>query len=226
MSWADAARLGRLEPFEEQGVPVLARIAVVFALCFSTAAFAQIRIGLMVSATGPTSAIGIPQKNTGDILPKKIGDVAVEYISLEDGGDTTRAVQNIKKLVQENNIDALIGPSTTPNALAILDVIAEAKVPMMATVGTSAVVEPIDAKKRWVFKTTQNDDLIAAALLKHMARNNVKSVAFIGFSDPYGEHWYKVFGTLADKAGIRIIASERYARADQSVMGQPLKLLA
>ena len=74
----------------------------------------------MVSATGPTSAIGIPQKNTGDILPKKSGDVAVEYISLEDGGDTTRAVQNIKKLVQENNIDALIGPSTTPNALAIL----------------------------------------------------------------------------------------------------------
>ncbi|TMH66532.1 MAG: branched-chain amino acid ABC transporter substrate-binding protein, partial [Betaproteobacteria bacterium] len=72
---------------------MLARIAVVFALCFSTAAFAQIRIGLMVSATGPTSAIGIPQKNTGDILPKKIGDVAVEYISLEDGGDTTRAVQ-------------------------------------------------------------------------------------------------------------------------------------
>src|SRR5206468_8367764 len=110
----------------------------------SAPAVAQIKIGLMVSATGPTSAIGIPQKNTGDILPKKIGDVAVEYISLEDGGDTTRAVQNIKKLVQENNIDALIGPSTTPNALAILDVIAEAKVPMIATVGTSAVVEPID----------------------------------------------------------------------------------
>jgi hypothetical protein len=124
----------------------------------------------------------------------------VEYISLEDGGDATRAVQNIKKLVQENNIDALIGPSTTPNAFAILDVIAEAKVPMMATVGTSAVVEPIDAKKRWVFKTTQNDDLIAAALLKHMAKYNVKTVAFIGFSDPYGDNWLKVFGSLGEKS--------------------------
>ena len=99
---------------------------------------AQIRIGLMVSATGPTSAIGIPQKNTGDILPRTIGGATVEYISLEDGGDTTRAVQNVKKLIAENNIDALIGPSTTPNAFAILDVIADAKVPMMATVGTSA----------------------------------------------------------------------------------------
>ena len=118
----------------------------------------------MVSATGPTSAIGIPQKNTGEILPKQIAGVPVEYISLEDGADTTRAVQNIKKLVQEDHIDALIGPSTTPNAFAILDVIAESKVPMMATVGTSTVVEPIDAKKRWVFKTTQNDDLIAAAI--------------------------------------------------------------
>ena len=110
------------------------------------------------------------QKNTGDILPRTIGGASVEYISLEDGGDTTRAVQNVKKLVQENNVDALIGPSTTPNAFAILDVIAEAKVPMMATVGTSAVVEPLDAKKRWVFKTTQNDDLIAAALLSHMTQ--------------------------------------------------------
>ena len=180
----------------------------------------------MVSATGPTSAIGIPQKNTGDMLPRKIGDAAVEYIQLEDGGDTTRAVQNVKKLVQENNIDALIGPSTTPNALAILDVIAEGHVPMMATVGTSSVVEPLDARKRWVFKTTQNDDLIASALLQHMVKNGVKTVGFIGFNDPYGENWHKVFGAMAAKAGIGIVANERYARTDQSVTGQVLKMLA
>jgi branched-chain amino acid transport system substrate-binding protein len=204
---------------------VFARLAVVAALCFSTAAFAQIKIGLMVSATGPTSAIGIPQKNTGDILPKKIGDVAVEYISLEDGGDTTQAVQNIKKLVQESKIDALIGPSTTPNAFAILDVIAEAKVPMMATVGTSTIIDPIDAKKRWVFKTTQNDDLIAGVLLKHMTKNNVKSVAFIGFSDPYGDNWLKVFSALAEKAGIKVVIAERFNRSDQSVTGQTLKMI-
>ena len=196
------------------------------ALCCSIAAFGQVKIGLMVSATGPTSAIGIPQKNTGDMLPKKIGDVTVEYIQLEDGGDTTRAVQNVKKLIQENNVDALIGPSTAPNALAILDVIADAKVPMMATVGTSSVVEPLDAKKRWVFKTTQNDDIIASALLKHMVKNGVKTVGFIGFNDPYGENWYKVFGPMAEKAGITIVASERYARNDQSTTGQVLKLMA
>ena len=108
----------------------------------ATAAAAQVKIGLMVSATGPTTAIGIPQQNTGMLLPTRIGDATVEYIQLDDGGDTTRAVQNAKKLLQEQNIDALIGPSTTPNALAILDLIAEGKVPLMATVGTSSVVEP------------------------------------------------------------------------------------
>ena len=179
----------------------------------------QVKVGLMVSATGPTSAIGIPQKNTGDLLPRKIGDATVEYFQLDDGGDTTRAVQNVKKLVLENNIDALIGPSTTPNAFAILDVIAEAK-------GTSSIVEPLDAKKRWVFKTTQNDDLIAGALLKHMVKNGVKTIGFIGFNDPYGENWYKVFGPMAEKSGIAIIANERYARNDQSVTGQVLKLMA
>ena len=207
---------------------MLARIAFAAALLGLTiaSADAQIRIGLMVSATGPTSAIGIPQKNTGDILPRTIGGVRVEYISLEDGGDTTRAVQNVKKLIAENNIDALIGPSTTPNAFAILDVIADARVPMMATVGTSSIVEPLDAKKRWVYKTTQNDDLIAAALLEHMAKNSVKSVGFIGFNDPYGENWLKVFRALGEKAGVKVVAVERYGRTDSSVTGQTLKLIA
>ena len=207
---------------------MFARIALAALLAGAAigSADAQIRIGLMVSATGPTSAIGIPQKNTGDILPRTIGGASVEYISLEDGGDTTRAVQNVKKLVQEHHIDALIGPSTTPNAFAILDVIAEAKVPMMATVGTSAVVEPLDAKKRWVFKTTQNDDLIAAALLSHMKRNGVATVGFIGFNDPYGENWLKVFSALGEKAGVKVIAVERYGRTDSSVTGQTLKLIA
>ena len=195
-------------------------------LFLPASALAQVKIGLMVSATGPTSAIGVPQKNTGDILPKKIGDTTIEYISLEDGGDTTSAVQNVKKLVQENNIDALIGPSTTPNAFAILDVIAEAKVPMMATVGTSAVVEPLDAKKRWVFKTTQNDDLIAEALIRHMVKAGVKTVAFIGFSDPYGDNWLKVFSALGEKAGIKVVDAERFNRTDQSVTGQTLKMIA
>jgi branched-chain amino acid transport system substrate-binding protein len=202
----------------------VARFALLCVLPLASAS-AQVKIGLMVSATGPTAAIGIPQKNTAALLPTRVGDTSIQYIQLEDGGDTTRAVQNAKKLIVEDNVDAIIGPSTTPNALAILDIVAEAKVTLLATVGTQAVVEPIDAKKRWVFKTTQNDDLIAAALLKHMLKNGVRTVGFIGFNDAYGENWFKVFSGLADKAGIRVVASERYARTDQSVTAQVLKLI-
>jgi branched-chain amino acid transport system substrate-binding protein len=189
-------------------------------------AVAQVRIGLMVSATGPTAAIGIPQKNTGALLATRIGETTIDYVQLEDGGDTTRAVQNARKLIAEDHVDAVIGPSTTPNALAILDIIAENKVPLLATVGTSSVVEPIDAKRRWVFKTTQNDDLIASALIEHMRRNRVRTVGFIGFNDAYGENWYKVFGGLAEKSGLAIVANERYARNDSSVTAQTLKLIA
>ena len=160
------------------------------------------------------------------LLPTKVGDATVEYFQLDDGGDSTRAVQNAKKLLQEQNVDALIGPSTTPNALAMLELVAEAKVPMMATVGTSSVVEPMDAKRRWVFKTTQNDDLIAAALVEHMAKTGVKTIGFIGYKDPYGENWHKVFTPMAEKAGIKVVAAEYYRRADPSVTGQVLKLIA
>jgi len=205
---------------------VVIRCIVALIALLPALAQAQVKIGLMVSATGPTTAIGIPQKNTGEILPRRVGDIAIDYIQLDDGGDTTRAVQNAKRLLQENNVDAIIGPSTTPNALAILDLIAEAKVPLMATVGTSSVVEPLDAKRRWVFKTTQNDDLIAAALVKHMTKTGVKTFGFIGFKDPYGENWLKVFGSMAEKAGIRLIDTEFYQRTDQSVTGQTLKLIA
>jgi branched-chain amino acid transport system substrate-binding protein len=205
-----------------------AQTVAALALLLSTmgSAHAQIRIGLMVSATGPTSAIGIPQRNTGDLLPRTIAGARVEYISLEDGGDATRAIQNVRKLIEEDRIDALIGPSTTPNAFAILDVIADAKIPMLATVGTSSIVEPQDAKKRWVFKTTQNDDLIAAALLSHMVKHGVKTVGFIGFNDPYGENGLKVFTALGQRAGVAVVAVERYGRTDASVTGQTLKLIA
>lgn len=201
-------------------------LVAALALTLSATAAAQVKVGLMVSATGPTTAIGTPQKNTGDILPKKVGDVTVEYIQYEDGGDTTRGVQNVKKLIQENHVDAVIGPSTTPIALAILDPLTEAKVPLLATVGSSNVIEPMDAKRRWVFKTTQNDELIGSALVKHMVKNGVKNIGFIGFKDPYGENWYKVFSALAEKAGIKFVATEYYLRTDPSVTGQALKVLA
>ena len=195
-------------------------------LLASSAALADIKIGVIASSTGPTAVVGIPQKNTVALLPAEIGGQKVSYVVLDDASDPTNAVTNVKKLISEHKVDALIGPTTTPAALAMLDFVAESKVPLVTTVGSSAVIQPMDDKKRWVFKTTQNDDLIAEALLENMSAAGVKTVGFVGFNDPYGENWYKVFAPMAEKAGLRLVASERYNRTDQSTTGQVLKLIA
>jgi len=189
-------------------------------------AHAEIRIGVIASSTGVTAVVGIPQKNSVALLPGEIGGQKVEYVVLDDASDPTNAVTNLKKLLSEHKVDALIGPTTTPAALAMLDFVAEARVPLVTTVGSSSLVTPMDEKRKWVFKTTQNDDLIATALIGHMAAQGIKTLGFIGFNDPYGENWHKVFAPLAEKAGIRIVANERYTRTDQSVIGQALKLIA
>ena len=194
-------------------------------LLASTFALADIRIGVIASSTGPTAVVGIPQKNTVGLLPTEIGGQKVEYIVLDDASDPTNAVTGVKKLISEYKVDALIGPTTTPAALAMLDFVAESRVPLVTTVGSSSIILPLDDKRRWVFKTTQNDDLIAGALLEHMTAAGTKTVGFIGFNDPYGENWFKVFSAMAEKAGLKIIASERFNRTDQSVTGQALKVM-
>jgi branched-chain amino acid transport system substrate-binding protein len=194
--------------------------------CLSLNALADVKIGVIASSTGVTAVIGIPQKNTAALLPTEIGGQKVEYIVLDDASDPTNAVTNVKKLLSEHKVDALIGPTTTPAALAMLDFVAEAKVPLVTTVGSSAIVLPMDDKKKWVFKTTQNDDLIAEAVIEHMVAGGLKTLGFIGFNDPYGENWYKVFAPMAEKAGLKIVASERFTRTDQSVIGQALKIIA
>jgi len=194
-------------------------------LLASTFALADIKIGVIASSTGPTAVVGIPQKNTVALLPTEIGGQKVDYIVLDDASDPTNAVTGVKKLITEYKVDALIGPTTTPAALAMLDFVAESRVPLVTTVGSSSIILPLDDKRRWVFKTTQNDDLIAGALLDHMTAAGTKTVGFIGFNDPYGENWFKVFSAMAEKAGLKIVASERFNRTDQSVTGQALKVM-
>ncbi|HVN35558.1 MAG TPA: ABC transporter substrate-binding protein [Casimicrobiaceae bacterium] len=186
----------------------------------------QVKIGVITSATGPTSFVGVPQKNSVALLPKRVGDTTIEYIYLDDASDPTQSVTNVKKLIAEQKIDALIGPSGSPNAIGVIPFAAEAKVPVLAPVGTTAVVLPMDERKRWVFKTTQNDDIIADALIEHMTRAGVKTLGFIGYNDPYGESWHKTIVPELQKAGIRLVADERYNRLDASVTGQVLRLKA
>lgn len=196
------------------------------ALCASMMAQAEVKVGVITSSTGPIALVGIPQKNSIALMPTQAGGETIRYISLDDASDPTASVKAFKKLLDEENVDAIIGPSGSPNAMGVIQFAAESGTPMLAPVGTAAVVLPMNEQKKWVFKTTQNDELIATALTEHMVKKGVKTLALIGTADPYGENWGKVIGELAAKNGIKIVASERFQRQDTSVTGQSLKVLS
>ncbi|RTD96325.1 ABC transporter substrate-binding protein [Variovorax atrisoli] len=197
------------------------------ALCASAlAAWADVNVGVTISATGPAASLGIPEKNTISLMPKTIGGQKINYIVLDDASDTTAAVNNTRKLIAESKVDVILGSTTTPASLAMIDVAAEAQTPMISVAASARIIEPMDAKKKWVFKTPQNDIMMSLAIAEHMAANGVKTVAFIGFSDAYGEGWSQEFAKAADLKKIKIVANERYARTDTSVTGQALKIMA
>jgi branched-chain amino acid transport system substrate-binding protein len=200
---------------------------LIAALCATAAAsWADVTVGVTVSATGPAASLGIPEKNTISLMPKTLGGQKINYIVLDDASDTTAAVANTRKLITENKVDIVLGSSTTPTSLAMIDVVSEAKVPMISVAASARIVEPVDAKKRWVFKTPQNDIMMSLAIAEHMASNGVKTVAFIGFADAYGEGWSEEFAKAAALKKITVVANERYARTDTSVTGQVLKMMA
>ncbi|MDN3545497.1 ABC transporter substrate-binding protein [Kinneretia asaccharophila] len=190
------------------------------------AAHADINVGVTVSATGPAASLGIPEKNTFTLMPTTIAGKKINYIVLDDASDTTAAVSNTRKLITEHKVDVVVGSTTTPNSLAMIDAVAEATTPMISMAASARIVEPVDGKKKWVFKTPQNDIMMALAIVQHMVDNGVKSAAYIGFADAYGEGWYQEFAKIAGVKGLKIVANERYNRNDTSVTGQVLKLMS
>ena len=202
------------------------KLMVAGLLAGAFSAHADINVGVTVSATGPAASLGIPEKNTIALMPKTIGGQKVNYIVLDDASDTTAAVANTRKLITESKVDIILGSTVTPNSLAMIDVVSEAQTPMISMAASARIVEPMDAKRKWVFKTPQNDIMMSLAIDENMAKMGVKTVGFIGFSDAYGEGWFQEFSKAAALKGLTVVANERYGRTDTSVTGQTLKLMS
>ena len=198
---------------------VLAGFALGFAI---TAAYADINVGVVVSATGPAASLGIPEKNTVALLPATIAGQKVNWLVLDDMTNPSEATKHARRLTAENNVDAIIGSTTTPASLAVLEVAVETQTPLITMAPTPFAADKI----AWGFQTPQSIDLMSSALLEHMKANNVKTLAFIGYADAYGDFWWNSMSKAAEAAGIKLVAQERYQRADTSVTGQALKILA
>jgi branched-chain amino acid transport system substrate-binding protein len=200
--------------------------ALASSLVWAQDAKQDIKIGITISTTGPAASLGLPQQKSIALLPTEVAGRKIDSLVLDDGSDTTRAVSNARKLIDENAVDAILGSSTTPVSLAMIDVVSEKQVPMISFAASQAVITPMDAKKRWVFKLPQNDSLMAEAVADHMAANGVKTVAFIGFADAYGDGWLRETQRVLAAKNIKLVATERYNRTDTSVTGQIAKIMS
>ncbi|MEP6738855.1 MAG: ABC transporter substrate-binding protein [Caldimonas sp.] len=189
-------------------------------------AAAQVKIGVTLSTTGPAVSLGIPEKNTIALLPKTLAGKSIEYIVLDDASDSSAAVVNTRKLISENKVDVIIGSTTTPNTLAMIDIVAENETPIISLASSARIIEPMSAKKAWIFKTPQTDTMMVLAILEHAAKRGIKTMGYIGFNDALGEAFYAEFEKFAEARKIRIVASERFAPRDTSVTGQVIKLLS
>ncbi len=186
----------------------------------------EITIGVNLSTTGPSASLGIPNMRAMELAPQMLGGLKVHYIYLDDASDPATAVQNVKRLISQDNIDALIGPSVTPTTIGVIETIAEAKVPIITFGSTSRLVLPMDEKKKWVFKMPPNDNIFCTALVNEMAKKGVKTLAMIVVNDPFGESWRQITTEEAATKGIKVIDVEKFNRDDPSATAEALHAMS
>ena len=197
--------------------------ALAAALALPGAALAQIKVGVTVAATGSAAALGVPARNTfTELWPKEIAGQKLTVILLDDASDPGQATTNARRLVTEENVDVLVGSSITPSSMAVAGVALENAVPHF----TQSPVGLPPGRDKWTFMMPQKVSLMAKAVFDHMQANKATSVGYIGFSDSWGDLWVKEFKAIGEPMGLKMVAEERYARADTSVAGQALKLVA
>jgi branched-chain amino acid transport system substrate-binding protein len=204
----------------------LSAAAIVVALALpgspAMAQTSEITIGISISTTGPAAALGIPERNALEFVPKEIAGVPLKVIVLDDGGDPTNATTNARRFVTESKADVIMGSSTTPPTIAVSNVANEAGIPHLGL--SPFPITPERAK--WSVDMPQPVPIMGKVLYEHMKAHNIKTVGYIGYSDSYGDLWFNDFKNQGIPMGMTLVDEERFARPDTSVAGQVLKLVA
>ena len=188
---------------------------------------AEIVVGFVTGLSGPVASIGIPNGkglSAGHDYIGTIGGESVRIIQLDDGSDPTTAARNARKLVEQDHVDCLIGTSGAPQTTAMAAVAAELKVPMVAISPLGPF--PQGEGGPWVVQIPQPVPLLIQGVVDDMKARGIHTVGYIGFGDALGDLFYNALAKEAPEAGIKVVADERYGRADTSVTAQVLKLLA
>ena len=186
---------------------------------------ADITLGALLSLTGPGAGLGIPERNTIDLLPKTMAGQSVHWVVIDDRTETEAAVKGAGKMVDDEHVDAILGPSTTPNSVAVLGVAGQSGTPFVSLSGSSVMIEPQQGDRRWAFKMLPSETVATAQLAAHMAAAHITTLAQIGFATALGDGYMRAMAAEAAKRGITVVAEARYNPADTTLTPQILHLL-
>lgn len=203
----------------------LAGLAAAFSLSAAGALAADLKVGFITSLSGPVSSLGIPYDkgmNAALAYQSEVDGRKVQVIRLDDASDPSTAARNARKLIEEDKVDVIIGTAGAPGALAIAAVARETKTPLI-NIANADLPGPEGA---WMVTLPQPAPLMMDAMVEQMKKSNVKTVAYIGYSDAWGDLVYDALLKSTAPAGIKVVSNERYARSDSSVAGQILKIVA
>src|SRR6266567_2602974 len=198
---------------------------------FSTTAMAAapIRIGALFAVTGPASFLGEPEKNTLELLVTEanakggIKGSKIELVIYDTGGDVTKAVQLANKLIKNDHVSAIVGPSTTGETMAVIPIAEKEQIPLVSCAAGIKITDPV---KKWVFKTPANDHVAAEKILLQAEKLKQKNIAIITVSDSFGSSGREQLKLMAAKRGFKIVADEVYSPKDTDMTPQLYKIKA
>ena len=199
-------------------------LAMSSALAWTVPARADITLGALLSLTGPGAGLGIPERNTIELLPKTIAGQAVRWVVIDDKSDTSAAVQGASKMIDGEHVDAILGPSTTPNSMAVLDVANQSGTPWISLSGSSGMIVPPEGTRRWAFKMLPSEAVATAQMAQHMAKTGVTTLAQVGFANALGDGYINAMTAEAAKLGIKTVAEVRYNPTDTALTPQVLRV--
>lgn len=205
---------------------LLRAATAVAALTAAHAALADIHIGVILSTTGPAASLGMPAEQAIRLWPGELAGEKLVLTVLNDSSDTGTAAKQAQRLLQDDKVDMILGPSVTPTSLAVVELAGAAKVPVLSLAGGGAIVLPQDGPRKWAFKLAPTEQISTTMVLDHAAKRGARTMGLVVAANSYGEGFAKVVEQLAPGKGIKVVAAERYHPSDQSVTAQVVKLLA
>jgi branched-chain amino acid transport system substrate-binding protein len=206
---------------------VLAVLLVAGGCTQKDAAKAPYKIGGLFSITGPNSFLGEPERNSMQLLAEQINAKGgingrpLELVIYDDEGDEGKAVLNANKLIEKDQVLAIVGPSLTGTTMAVIPIVEKAQVPLISCAAGVKITTPV---KKWVFKTPQTDVMAVAKIYEFMKRQGVRKIALLTVSNAFGDSGREQLLEQASGAGLQIVADEKFGASDADMTPQLTKI--